>query len=99
MRKLTGLKKIPSWLNIAFGYSANGMIQEFENPKYYLGEPFPELERYRQYVFSLDVDFSKIHTHKKWLKLLFRAINHIKVPFPAIEFNKIDGLKFRPMYF
>lgn len=99
MRKLTGLKKIPSWINIAFGYSANGMIHEFENPKYYLGEPFPELERYRQYVLSLDVDFSKIHTNKKWLKLVFRAINHIKIPFPSIEFNKIDRVKFRPIYF
>jgi hypothetical protein len=99
MQKLTGLKKIPSWINLAFGYSANGMIYEFENPKYYLGEPFPKLERYRQYIFSLDIDFSKIHTNKKWLKIVFRAINHIKVPFPSIEFNKVDGVSFRPIYF
>jgi len=99
LQKLTGIKKIPSWINIAFGYSANGMIFEFENPKYYRGEPFPQLDRYRQYIFSLDVDFSKIHTDKKWLKSVFRAFNLIKVPFPSIEFNEIDGVRFRPIYF
>jgi len=99
LQKLTGLKIIPSWVNIAFGYSANGMIYEFDNPTYYLGAPFPQLERYRQYIFSLDVDFSKIHTNKKWLKSVFKAMNLIKVPFPSIEFNKIDGMRFRPIYF
>jgi len=96
---LTGIKKIPPWLNIAFGYSANGMIKEFENPEYYNGKPFPHLDRYRQYIFSLDVDFSRIPTRKKWLKSIFRAVNLIKVPFPAIEVNRIDGVRFRPLYF
>lgn len=99
LQKLTGFEKIPSWVNIAFGYSANGMIYEFENPEFYRGEPFPKLERYRQYIFSLDVDFTKIHTNKKWLRTVFRAINVIKIPFPALEFNTVDGMKFRPMYF
>lgn len=99
LQKLTGFKKIPSWLNIAFGYSANGMIYEFDNPTYYRGKPFPQLERYRQYVFSLDIDFTKIHTKKKWLKSVFSTINLIKVPFPALEFNEIDGVKFRSLYF
>ncbi len=84
---------------LAFGYSANGMIYEFENPTFYRGEPFPEFERYRQFIFSLDVDFTRIHSNKKWLRSVFRALNLVKVPFPAIELNRIDGLKFRPMYF
>ena len=46
-----------------------------------------------------DIDFSKIHTNKKWLKSVFNAINLIKVPFPAIEFNRIQGVRFRPIYF
>lgn len=99
IQKLTGVKKIPSWINLAFGYSANGMIYEFENPTFYRGEPFPELERYRQFIFSLDVDFTRIHTDKKWVRTLFRAMNLIKVPFPAIELNRVDGLKFRSLYF
>ncbi|EPR69163.1 DUF2279 domain-containing protein [Cyclobacterium qasimii] len=99
LKKLTGSEKIPSWINIAFGYSANGMIYEFENPKYYQGEPFPDLERYRQYILSLDIDFTKIHTNKKWVKMVFKSINLIKIPFPAIEINRVDGITFRPIYF
>lgn len=64
LQKITGIKAVPPWVNVAFGYSANGMIYEFNNPEYYNGAPFPELERYRQYLFSLDVDFTKIKTSK-----------------------------------
>ncbi|MCF8373994.1 MAG: YfiM family protein [Bacteroidales bacterium] len=99
LRGITGSKKIPSWINIAFGYSANGMIHEFDNPQYYQGKPFPHLERYRQYLFSLDIDFSKITTKRKWVKNIYQAINLIKIPFPAIEVNKMDGVRLRPIYF
>lgn len=97
--KITGIKKFPKWINIAFGYSANGMIKEFENPLYYNGQAFPHLERYRQFLFSLDIDFSKIPTEKKWLRSVFRTLNLIKIPFPTIEVNRIDKVKFRPIYF
>lgn len=99
LAKITGSKKIPPWINIAFGYSANGMIYEFDNPTWYQGEPFPELERYRQFIFSLDVDFTRIPTKRKWIKGVFTALNMIKVPFPALEYNKVDGVKFRYLYF
>ncbi len=99
LRRITGVEKIPVWLNLAIGYSANGMIKEFENPIYYRGKPFPHLERYRQYLFSLDVDFSKIPTKKKWLQKVFRTVNLIKIPFPALDFNRIDKVRFRPLYF
>jgi len=99
IKKISQIEKMPTWLNFAFGYSANGMIYEFENPTYYQGKPFPKLERYRQYIFSLDVDFTKISTKKRWLQKVFRAINILKVPFPAIEINKVDGIKFHSIYF
>jgi len=99
LQKITGIGRIPPWLNIAFGYSGNGMIKEFENPTYYRGEPFPHIERYRQYVLSLDFDLSRIPTRRKWMRKLFRAVNLIKVPFPAIEYNRVDGLAFRALYF
>ena len=43
LQQLTGLEKIPPWLNIAFGYSANGMIYEF---------PAIEINRVDGIVFS-----------------------------------------------
>lgn len=99
LKKLTHIEKIPAWLNISFGYSANGMIKEFYNPVSYRGNPIPHFERHRQYLLSLDVDFSKIKTNKRWLKTVFTAINLVKVPFPALEYNNIDGAGFRALYF
>jgi hypothetical protein len=99
LKKITGLEVLPPWLNLAFGYSANGMIYEFDNPEFYRGEPFPPLERYRQYLFSFDVDFSKIPTRKPWLRKVFNALNTIKVPFSALEYNRVEGFQFRPVYF
>lgn len=99
LKKITRSKKIPSWLNFAFGYSANGMIYEFENPKYYQGKPFPYLRRYRQFIFSPDIDFSRIPTNKKWLRSVFKTLNLLKFPFPALEINSKDGLKFRGLYY
>ncbi len=97
--KLTGIKNFPGWINIAFGYGANGMIKEFENPTYYMGEPFPYFERYRQFLFSLDIDFSRIPSRKKWVRSILRTVNLIKFPFPALEINRIDKVKFRPLYY
>jgi hypothetical protein len=99
IQAITGIQKVPAWLNVAFGYSANGMIFEFDNPTYYNGAPFPHLDRYRQYLFSLDIDFSKIQTDKKWLSMIFKGINHLKVPFPALEYNRVDGFKINAIYF
>lgn len=99
LRKITGIQKIPGWLNVAYGYSANGMIYEFDNPQFYRGKPFPKLERYRQHLLSFDIDCSRIKTKSKLLKTVFRTVNTIKFPFPTIEYDRVEGLKFRPLYF
>ena len=99
LKSIIPFNKMPSWLNFAFGYSGNGMIKEFENPVTYQGQPFPKLDRYRQYVFSLDIDFSKVQARRKWIKNVLRTVNLIKIPFPAIELNNIDGIRFHPVYF
>ncbi len=99
LSKLTGNQKIPQWLNFAVGYSANGMIKEFENPKFYRGEPFPELPRYRQFLFSPDIDFSKVKTKRRGIKKLLRAVNLLKLPLPALEVNPIHGIRWHWLYF
>lgn len=40
-------EKLPDWLNLAVGYSANGMFGEFENRTSYRGVSIPTTERYR----------------------------------------------------
>lgn len=99
INKITGITSIPEWLNIALGYSANGMIGKLENPTFYQGKPFPHLSRYRQFLLSFDINFAKIPAEKKWLRNFYRAINCIKIPFPALEYNRIEGIKLRPLYF
>lgn len=99
IRSVTGISAIPQWLNFAFGYSANGMIFEFDNPTWYQGKPFPHLERYRQFLFSLDIDLTRIPAKRKWVRTTLKTLNLIKVPFPAIEVNRVDGVRFRPLYF
>lgn len=87
-------KVIPKWLNIAGGYSAYGMLGGDENPAY-----LPEVERYRRYLISLDVDFDKIKSKSKVVNSIFYLLNLIKVPFPTVEFNSKGEVIFHPVYF
>jgi len=91
--------RIPDWLNIAVGYSANGMFGEFENRTSWGGVALPEVERYRQFFLSPDIDWTKIPTNSKLVKDLFHALNFIKVPAPAIEMNGRDGVILHWLYF
>ena len=84
---------IPAWLNIAVGYSANGMYGEYENISGYKGVAIPTTMRYRQYLLSLDIDWTKIKTRSKFLNIVFKGMTFIKLPFPALEYNSIGKFK------
>jgi len=84
MRSISGIKKIPGWLNIAFGYGGEAMLggkNNFEST-YNFEPPFPV--RYRQYYFSLDADLTRIKVKSKLLRSIFKAVNCLKIPFPAL---------------
>lgn len=99
MNRLSSKSIFPDWLNLAVGYGANGMYGEFENRKYWNGKPLPETERYRQYFISLDIDWTEIETDRYLLQQLFQAMNYIKLPAPALEYNGLEGFKFHALYF
>lgn len=81
--------KFPKWLNIALGYGANGMTGGNFNPPYINENGFQiYFERYRQFYLSFDIDLTRIHTKSQFLKTLFNTIGFLKIPAPAIEFNK-----------
>lgn len=90
---------LPEWVNFAIGYSVGGMFGEFENKTSYHGTLIPETERYRQFLFSLDIDFTKIQVRNKTLKKLFNCMFLIKVPFPAIEINTKGEFRVHPLYY
>ncbi len=97
--KIARTRLIPSYVNIAAGYSANGMYGEYENISSYNGVDIPETTRYRQFLLSLDVDFSKIETRSGFLRSAFYVMNFIKIPFPAVEFNSKGEVRGYWVYF
>ena len=88
--------KIPSWLNIAIGYGADGMLTGENEP---LNELYPNQSRKRQFYLSFDVDLTRIRTNSHVLKTIFSVFNAIKVPFPALEFTDKNGIKLHAISF
>ncbi|MDN4165568.1 DUF2279 domain-containing protein [Cytophagales bacterium LB-30] len=99
IRSIFHQAKVPAWLNLAVGYSGDGMLGEFTNPRVIDGKLAPVLTRERQFLLSLDVDFTRIPTSRPWLKKTFKALNVLKIPFPALEYTKKRGLNIKPLYY
>jgi len=95
--------KFPKWLNVAVGYSAENVYGGFGNgwsigeDNYTLSEDL--YPRYRQFLLAPDVDFTRIPTKSKGLKIFFGLLNIIKIPAPALEVNSLGKMKFHPVYF
>ncbi len=88
--------KIPTWINVAFGYGAEGMLTgSYET----VNDMFQNQNRVRQFYVSLDVDLTRIKTNSHILKTVFDIFNTIKIPFPAMEFNEENGIRFHGIYF
>ncbi|WP_395051754.1 DUF2279 domain-containing protein [Flavobacterium sp.] len=89
--------KIPKWINLAFGYGAEGMISGNNDNNSPILVPKPE--RFRQFYLSLDVDLTKIDTKSHFLKTFFSVLNTVKIPAPTIEYSPHSGFKFYGLYF
>ncbi|TYB79644.1 DUF2279 domain-containing protein [Bizionia myxarmorum] len=87
---------IPTWINVAFGYGADGMLTGSYDGA---NNVFSNQNRVRQYYLSLDVDLTRIKTNSPVLKTVFSIFNTLKVPFPAMEFNEENGIRFHGIYF
>ncbi len=82
--------KFPKWLNVAFGYGADGMLGARYNNMVIEDESgkVTSFDRYRQGYFSLDVDLTRIKTKSRLLKSVFSCLNSIKIPFPNLELSE-----------
>lgn len=89
--------KIPQWLNLAFGYGADGMVSG--NNETLPEELMAFNNRNRQFYLSLDVDLTKIKTNSHLLKTVFSVFNTIKVPAPTLEINQFGSVKGHFIYF
>lgn len=84
-------KNFPKWFNLAFGYSANAMI----NPYHVLGNSYA---RNRQYLMSFDIDLNKINTKNELLNSIIHTFGFLKIPAPSLEFRK-NNFYFHPIYY
>lgn len=90
------------WLSVAIGYGADGMFGARENlAKDKDGNitfDRRDIKRYRQWYLSPDIDFTKIKTNKKGVRLLFTVLSAFKFPAPSLEFSqgkfKVNALHF-----
>lgn len=87
---------LPKWLCLSFGYSVNAKVvgdqETYTDPsgKTYLSQ--------REFLLSLDIDFSRLPIRKPWLKKVVDQFNYLKVPFPTLILSngKLSG---SPFYF
>jgi hypothetical protein len=92
----------PSWLNVSFGYGADGMISARKNSDAPISADgtTPVFERSRRFFLAPDVDFTRIHTDDPAVTAIFKTINIFKVPAPTLEFRPgLKKWKLHPLYF
>ncbi|MBO9573095.1 MAG: DUF2279 domain-containing protein [Chitinophagaceae bacterium] len=86
--------KFPKWLNIAFGYGADGLLggrsNVWENNEG-ITVDYSYIPRIREFYLSPDIDLTRIKTKSKALRTVFFILSAIKIPAPALE---ISGGKF-----
>jgi hypothetical protein len=93
---------IPDWLNISVGtgientFGARSNIARDENGNISFDKS--DLPRYRQWYLSPDIDFTKIKTRRKSIKLLLFVLNSVKCPAPTLELSQ-SKLKWHWLYF
>jgi hypothetical protein len=90
----------PKWINLATGYSTNNLLGGHSNTWTTSVETIitSSRVRQRQYLFSLDVDFSRVNLPRS-LKWINPISGLIKFPFPALELNSQKGAKGHWIYF
>lgn len=94
---------LPSWLNVAVGYGAEGMFGAENNvgKDVYGNITFDrrDIRRYRQFYISPDIDLSKIRTKSKLIRLSLIALNALKFPAPSLEYNSKGKFAFHLIHF
>jgi hypothetical protein len=91
--------KFPRWFNVAAGYGAEGMVNAVTNPAEVDGKKVPSFTRYRQFYLSADADLYRINNLSPFATTVLKLNRTVKMPSPTLEWNKVEGLKFHPLYY
>ncbi len=84
----------PSWINVAFGYGANGMTGANFNVN-----SVNNFQRTREFYLSFDADLNKIRWPRKWMKVTARILSFIKLPSPTLEMRSDGRVKMHALFF
>lgn len=82
---------IPKWLCLSIGYSVNAKI--VGDQETYTAPSGTTFLSKREFLLSLDIDFSRLPIKRPWLKKVVDQFNYLKVPFPALILSngKLSG--------
>jgi hypothetical protein len=72
---------IPKWLCISFGYSIDEKLVGNSEQITFKDKTY---QSKREFLCSIDIDFSRLPVKKPWLKVLVKQLNYLKIPFPAL---------------
>ncbi len=94
--------RLPRWLNVSIGVGAGGLFGGYKNEweDKWDGQTYTlDVPRYTEWYLSPDIDFTKIKTNRKGVKLALYLLNIFKVPLPTLQYDTQNGLKFHTIYF
>ena len=75
--------RIPPWIALSAGYSADAKLQGHED-LYQTPDGLHAFSAKREFILSLDIDVTKLPVRKTWVKKALSPFNVIKIPFPAL---------------
>ncbi len=78
---------LPRWLNVAVGIGATGLFGGFSNTWKDANNNTitrHDIARQRQFYLAPDIDFTKIKTKRKGIKIVLHFLNLIKLPTPGL---------------
>jgi uncharacterized protein YfiM (DUF2279 family) len=96
---LTSNTSFPSYLNVAIGCSAEGMIGARSNPSKIKNIEIPTFERKRKWLLAADIDVKRLNINTSRPQTLLNLPAAVKLPTPTVEFKKGKPAKFYWLYF
>lgn len=92
----------PEFLHFSIGLGAGNMLGGYNNSWTVGASEYNANEfagpRYRQYIFALDYDLESIKVKTAFGKSLFKLLNVLKWPAPAIELRNDGSLRFHLLF-
>jgi hypothetical protein len=79
-------QNLPKWLCLSFGYSIDQKIIG-DNDFYFNPITNKSFNAKREFLVSLDVDFSKLPIKNRLVKAVISRFNYLKIPFPTLIFS------------